>query len=137
MANRPVISKLDHYAIEVRDLELTHHFYHQILGFDVVLRPDFDFPGAWYQLGNVSIHVILNTSRDSVQSNSRSLHFAFATPDLVEMKTYLIASGIEIAKDIKPRPDGVLQMFVRDPDGYFIEFTNVDRLELVLINLAK
>ncbi|HLO54882.1 MAG TPA: hypothetical protein VK169_11375 [Saprospiraceae bacterium] len=33
--------------------------------------------------------------------------------------------GVEIAKDIKQRPDGILQMFVKDPDGYFLEFTQL------------
>lgn len=126
MDSRPVISKLDHYAIEVTDLDATNHFYHEILGFEEIERPSFDFPGVWYRIGDTSIHVILNTRRDVVQSNSRSLHFAFTTPDLVKMKTYLISCGIEIVKDIKPRPDGVLQMFVRDPDGYFVEFTELE-----------
>jgi catechol 2,3-dioxygenase-like lactoylglutathione lyase family enzyme len=124
MVLRPEVSKLDHYAIDVRNLEETHRFYHDILGFEQIERPNFDFPGAWYRVGHVSMHVILNAARShDIHSESRALHFAFTCSNIMEMKEYLISCGVEIVKDIKPRPDGVLQMFVRDPDGYFIEFT--------------
>lgn len=119
------ISGLHHYAIAVQNLTTSIHFYKDILGFQLIERPDFDFKGAWLDPGNgIEIHLIeVKANQNTVVSGSRMLHFAFNTPDIFAAKNYLMARHIIPVKDIKPRPDGVLQMFIQDPDGYFIEIT--------------
>ena len=119
------IKGLNHYAIAVLDLEKSITFYHDILGFDFLTRPDFDFEGAWFDCGNgISLHLIQDKNVLVQNSDSRKLHFAFSVFDVQQTKELLMKFGIQILKDIKPRPDGMLQMFVADPDGYMIEFTN-------------
>ena len=119
------IKGLNHYAIAVLDLEKSINFYHDILGFDFLTRPDFDFEGAWFDCGNgISLHLIQDKNVIVQNSDSRKLHFAFSVFDVQQTKEQLIKFGIQILKDIKSRPDGMLQMFVADPDGYMIEFTN-------------
>jgi catechol 2,3-dioxygenase-like lactoylglutathione lyase family enzyme len=119
------IKGLNHYAIAVLDLEKSIAFYHDILGLDILTRPDFDFEGAWLDCGNgISLHLIVDKNVAMQNSGSRKLHFAFSVVDIQQTKELIIKLGIQILKDIKPRPDGMLQMFVADPDGYMIEFTN-------------
>lgn len=112
----------DHYTIEVSDLEKSLFFYNKILGFNILPRPNFDFDGAWLDIHNgQAIHLILTNDILNVRSASRQLHFAFKHNDLSKLSAYLKSFGIEMLP-IKIRPDGVAQLFVKDPDGYFIEF---------------
>jgi lactoylglutathione lyase len=113
---------LDHYAIEVIDLEKSLFFYTEILGFPTVERPNFNFKGAWLNVGNhQAIHLIENKEKGIVDSASRKLHFAFSHIDIYKLESYLKKSDV-VTFPIKARPDGILQLFVLDPDGYFIEF---------------
>lgn len=119
-------AKINHYAISVRDLSRSIYFYQDILGFHMLSRPSFDFDGTWFDIGHgLQLHLIEDRDVNIQSSSSRSLHFAFAVPDIVAAKTYLINKGIDIIKDIKVRPDEIWQMFIKDPDGYFIELTEI------------
>jgi len=116
----------NHFTIEVRDVKHSVVFYIDILGLSEMNRPNFDFEGAWISMGgNQSIHLVQNQLMNEVAGGSRKLHFAFEVEDIYGFKDYLVSQGIVIIKDIKARPDGVLQLFVRDPDGYFIELTQI------------
>ena len=96
----------------------------------LISRPLFDFEGAWFDIGNgIELHLIEDTEHSVNFSSSRSLHFAFDVKDIFVTKKYLIEKAIKIIKDIKPRPDGPLQLFVKDPDGYFIEFTQLTEIQ--------
>jgi len=48
-------------------------------------------------------------------------HFAFEVANLEEARQHLQAHDIAIVGGPRPRGDGVMQMYVRDPDGYIIE----------------
>ena len=53
------VKKLDHVAIDVEDVEKAKTFYSDLLGLNEIPRPEsFDFPGAWYDLGNIVLHVV-------------------------------------------------------------------------------
>jgi lactoylglutathione lyase len=121
------ITGLNHYAIAVSELSASLSFYNGILGLKRIRRPDFDFAGAWLDSGNgIEIHLIQDGDRvSSAISGTRSLHFAFSVRDIHVFRTLLISQGIRIQKDIKHRPDGALQMFISDPDGYYIEITQI------------
>lgn len=120
------IKGFNHYAIAVADIDKSVAFYHDILGLDILSRPNFDFKGAWIDCSNgIEIHLIEHDKKINPDSGSRKLHFAFGVDDLFSTKEYLINKGVQIIKDIKARPDGVLQMFIQDPDGYYVELTEI------------
>jgi lactoylglutathione lyase len=126
METNRLIKSFNHFAIEVKDLGRSIQFYREILKFEMLLRPAFDFAGAWFDIGlGQQIHLIENKALKITFAGSRALHFAFEVIDLEALKVYLMEKGVEITKDIKQRPDGVLQMFVKDPDGYYLEFTQL------------
>ena len=53
------IKELNHVAIHVEDVERSCSFYRTVLRLESIPRPAFDFPGAWFQLGDVQeLHII-------------------------------------------------------------------------------
>ncbi len=41
------VTELNHYFVRANDLERTKDFYCEVLGFEVMPRPGFPFPGDW------------------------------------------------------------------------------------------
>ena len=129
------IRRLDHVALLVKDVERSKRFYVQLLGMEEHPRPsNFDFPGAWLRKGSAEIHLIGEDQPGRVElvqpgeynphelSTGHVTHFAFEVADLDETRQYLQSRGIQIVGGPRPRGDGVMQMYIRDPDGYIIEF---------------
>lgn len=118
------IVSLEHAALNVSDLEASKKFYGVGLGLKEVPRPDFDFAGAWYALGeSQQLHLIEEKSLVPT-SNRRNHHFALRVRDIEAVEAQLKANGIKIAMGPHVRPDLVAQIFVSDPDGYIIELSN-------------
>lgn len=129
MSNSLQVLSFDHLTLIVSDLAATRHFYVDVLGMREMPRPDFDFEGAWFQVGNVQIHAILTSElagqagwgdRGVVRS-SRGHHFALQVANVEAAAERANELGIEIAAELKQRPDGVKQLFVFDPDAHVIE----------------
>ncbi|MFM2394229.1 MAG: hypothetical protein RLZZ546_2211 [Bacteroidota bacterium] len=114
-------SSFDHYAISVTDLERSLSFYVNFLGLHTKARPEFDFNGAWLTLDDkTEIHLIENKNTSFELSSSRALHFAFKHPNLKKVVSLCEVNSVQF-KPIKMRPDGIYQLFIKDPDGYWIE----------------
>lgn len=113
------IHELNHVALHVRNLEESIHFYGQVLGLTQIPRPAFDFPGAWFALGSQELHLIADPNIDP--ASRRHHHFALLVDDTYAAKEELTSRGITEFRGPAPRPDGPLQLFFNDPDGYVIE----------------
>ena len=52
------VTELNHFLIRANDLERTKEFYCKVLGFEVMPRPDFPFPGYWLGVnGKIQVHM--------------------------------------------------------------------------------
>ncbi len=52
------VTELNHFLIRANDLERTKDFYCKVLGFEVMPRPDFPFPGYWLGVnGKIQVHM--------------------------------------------------------------------------------
>jgi catechol 2,3-dioxygenase-like lactoylglutathione lyase family enzyme len=105
------------YPLEVEDAMLS--FYSRILGLTEIPRPDAvkNDSGAWYQVGNIELHV----SREKNANNQLSRrHFCFQVDDLNTFENHLKEYGVEIIPDQRPLP-GCVRFFIRDPGGNRIE----------------
>ncbi|MBD2527135.1 VOC family protein [Nostoc sp. FACHB-133] len=105
------------YPQEVEDAMLS--FYSRILGLTEIPRPDAvkNDSGAWYQVGNIELHV----SREKNANNQVSRrHFCFQVDDLNTFEKHLKEYGVEIIPDQRPLP-GCVRFFLRDPGGNRIE----------------
>ena len=127
------IKELNHFFVRAGDLEATRQFYIDVLGFEVMPRPDFPFPGYWMGVnGSIQVHVgpsnipnrqayYLGTADDAADGQSGVIdHVAFLADDPAAFVERFKARGIEF----RPRhlPESKLfQLFIRDPNGVMIE----------------
>ena len=127
------IRSLDHAALFVSDVERSRYFYGQVLGMEEVPRPsNFDFPGAWFRKGRAEVHLIGADDPKRVAqiyhgynadelSRGHGSHIAFLIDDLEEAQQHLREHDVPLVGGPRPRGDGVMQMYVCDPDGYIVE----------------
>jgi catechol 2,3-dioxygenase-like lactoylglutathione lyase family enzyme len=121
-----MITELNHVAIYVADLERSIRFYSEIIGLKTIPRPAFDFPGEWFQIGETQqLHLIGGKDTDEQNPQSRYNHFALRINSYVEMEELLKSKGAEFIAPRK-RPDGAMQIFIQDPDGYYIELVEIN-----------
>ena len=126
-----VFDSLHHVAVPITDLTRSRAFYSGVLGLTEVPRPDFDFDGAWYRVGDQQLHLIVHppgVRGDSVGINSRNGHLALRVRSYRDTLDHLRARGIpctERPRNKTPWP----QIYVADPDGNVIEL-NAERLDL-------
>ncbi len=112
--------QLDHVALHVADVQQSCQFYRETLQLDPLPRPAFDFPGAWFRLGDrQELHLIGNRDQ-AVHSHNRGNHFALMVDDIDAWEAHFSRHGVEHFPR-KTRPDGAVQIFLCDPDGHFIE----------------
>ncbi|MDR6196661.1 VOC family protein [Siphonobacter sp. SORGH_AS_0500] len=117
------IIELDHVALYVADTETSIAFYRDVLELEVLPRPAFDFPGAWFSLGGTKQLHLLGNRTEVVNGEvlgSRKNHFAVKIADMDETEDFLKSKNLTF-KGPKARPDGIRQIFLQDPDGYWIE----------------
>ncbi|WP_099355287.1 VOC family protein [Fredinandcohnia onubensis] len=124
--------ELHHVSLTVTNLEKAKDFYSNILCLNEIERPNFDFPGAWYAIGNQQLHLInlpeSQTIRKDKSISSREGHFALRVENYYDTLNWLSINNVTVLE----KPDsvsGFAQIFCADPDGNLIEL-NVDQMEL-------
>ncbi|MGH7129929.1 MAG: VOC family protein [Planctomycetaceae bacterium] len=120
------VRTLDHVTLVVNDLERSRRFYCDVLGMEQAARPGFSFDGRWFQAGATLIHLILEFDGSGPAGNaglksSRANHFAFLVDDALAAAGRLREFDVRILSGPKARPDGAVQVFLEDPDGYVVE----------------
>jgi lactoylglutathione lyase len=115
----PRIQSIDHVGIHVDHVPTSEAFYRDVLGLAPIERPDLGFPGAWLRIGTAQeLHLIGKNSQPD--NPPRERHFAMLIDDAAIWATHLTDHDVAIDGP-RPRPDGALQIFLRDPDGHVIE----------------
>ena len=134
------IATIHHVSLNVTDLERSRKFYREILGLQEIVRPPFDFPGAWFAVGDAQqLHLIVHghaTFRSAQKIDTRDNHFAVRVEDYFATIEFLHGKGYrEEAADSDPlkmhtQPHataGFPQIYICDPDWHVIEI-NAARL---------
>ena len=118
------IFELNHVAVHVADVERSCAFYRDVLRLEMISRPAFDFPGAWFRLGAAQELHLIGRRMESVPPVNVNNHFALRVDDLAAWEKHL--QEVRAAfRPRKQRPDGAWQIFLRDPDGHFVELFTI------------
>ncbi len=125
--------KFDHQALPVNNLKITGDFYRDILGFkDIPTLVGTKYTHRW--LANYEgkeIHLIF--SDEEIQKTPKQIHMAFSPLDFenfvdhlkknkVVYTNYKLEQGV-----IQKRKDGIKQIWIRDPQGYWIEINSTNQ----------
>jgi catechol 2,3-dioxygenase-like lactoylglutathione lyase family enzyme len=117
------IETLQHVNIRCADARSSRDFYVEVIGLKEGYRPPFPFPGHWLYLGEVPvIHLVQKPAGEARHGpgSGEIDHVAFGGSDLEAMRARLAASGHPFEERVVPR-DGVIQLFVKDPEGVKLE----------------
>ncbi|MGJ7033388.1 VOC family protein [Niabella hirudinis] len=119
----------NHQAIYVTDLKKAAAFYANIIGLEQVAEPFKIGKHAWFKTGpKTTLHIILGA--DKPKEYFKNNHMCFSVPSLENFirkldqnkVPYEDVSGKRSA--VTNRVDGVKQIWLRDPDNYWIEINN-------------
>ena len=119
----------NHVAIFVKDLKRTGEFYTEVIRLDTIPEPFHDGKHIWLDIGfGRQMHVIQGADKEKEYFQNN--HICFNTADVLgftkvlEKKSIPWVDGKGNPYKITTRVDGVLQVFLKDPDGYWIEVNN-------------
>ena len=121
----------DHQALIVNNLQESGDFYLNILGLEEIpVGAGQDPPKRWFKTNNgKEIHLIQSTSE--INELPKSIHMAFSPnnfelfiDNLKKNKIYFSNWKGESYK-IQQRADGQRQIWIQDPQGYWIEINDI------------
>jgi glyoxylase I family protein len=112
-----------HVSVCVTDMEAARTFYVDVLGFQERRdRPDFGFPGAWFDVGGRQVHLI---EVPTMPAGAGSNHFALRVDDIDAAVADIEAHGIAVNRSAHV-PNAGQQAFLADPSGNGIELNQPD-----------
>ena len=111
-----------HFSFTVSDLERSRRFYEDVLGLRPIPRPDFGFPGVWYQVGETQIHLIARPENATPRDPKPPLT-PLANHSALEIASYDAARRALQRAEIAFFELGgeARQIFLHDPDGNTLE----------------
>ena len=126
------IETLHHVSLPIRDLAVSKAFYSGILELAELERPAFNFPGAWYAVGDRVLHLIVgekSTFRTGKGIDSHDAHFAIRVASYQTALAHLRAKGYtadatDALHKLREHPTGTAgfpQIYLLDPDRNVIE----------------
>ena len=125
--------KFDHQALPVNNLKITGDFYRDILGFkDIPTLVGTKYTHRW--LANYEgkeIHLIF--SDEEIQKTPKQIHMAFSPVDFDKFIDHLKKNNVVFTNYklevgvVQVRKDGIKQLWMRDPQGYWIEINSTNQ----------
>jgi lactoylglutathione lyase len=120
---------INHTAIYVVDVKTSAAFYQNIIGLDTIPEPFHDGKHAWFRTGpGIAMHIIhgAGVKKEYYKNN----HTCFSV-ESVEVFTGWLRKNNTSWEDrdgtkmaITTRSDGVKQIWLQDPDGYWVEIND-------------
>ena len=128
------LTNLEHFLIQVGDLDGTVNWYTDVLGMEEGPHPDFKIPVSWLYIGGEAVlHVtvggeaVSENRKKYLGQNSTAIkgsgvvdHVAFRATGLREMMAHLDAKGVVYTKR-QADDQEVFQLFLMDPNEVKVE----------------
>ena len=122
-------AEFDYIALHVRDLDKSTEFYRTVLGLEQVPDPFKDGRHVFIRLSPRSeLHLIAGGQSD--MERDIDVHFALRVTSLESVLTSLQEKRVKYFNTkrqegvVTNRRDGVHQVYLQDPDGYWIELND-------------
>lgn len=127
-AKHSAVPTFNHAAVCVRDLKASTAFYQTVIELQEIPNPFNDGAHTWFTIGpNLQLHVI---QRDCAPITNKNIHLCFSVVSLGEFTGHLEKLNVSYtnlkgdSKEPTARIDGVKQIYLQDPDGYWIEIND-------------
>ncbi|MGY0391921.1 VOC family protein [Bizionia sp. KMM 8389] len=119
----------NHIALSVKNVDSSVAFYKKVLQLEEIPNTASSSNTRWLSLGGgIQLHLIFRPKAE-IQIN-KAVHFAVSTSDIDSFIMHLQALEINYSdwldtptKDYV-RDDGVRQVYLQDPEGYWVEVNN-------------
>jgi lactoylglutathione lyase len=122
-------AQINHTAILVTNLQQSTFFYQNIIGLDTITEPFHDGKHKWLKTGTgVALHLIEGAKEKKVYFWEH--HTCFSVVNFQQFLNDLKNNNISWQDSkgeknkITTRPDSVHQIWLQDPDGYWIEIND-------------
>jgi catechol 2,3-dioxygenase-like lactoylglutathione lyase family enzyme len=113
------VQRIDHVAIVVTDLGESRRFFAEALGLKEVPRPpSFDFPGAWFAVGQEVLHLL---AQPQPEAPGGRRPVCFWVKDVHRAARRLLTLGLPVIWEYHYKIEGIDRFFTADPDGNRIE----------------
>jgi len=116
----------DHTTLYVTDLQRASDFYRTVMLLDSISEPFKDGKHTWFRIGDHNqLHVVAGAKADI--PHDINIHLAFSVTDLAVFTRHLdqlhvkYGNWAQTSTEPQLRPDGIKQIYLQDPDGYWIE----------------
>lgn len=121
--------KTNHIAVHVSDLKESMEFYSSILKLQEIEEPFKDGIHAWYDIGGgTALHLIERENTPTEISKTNHLCFSMADMDSfikrLRETNYPFEDWPGEKGKITTRVDGIRQIYIQDPDGYWLEIND-------------
>ena len=123
------VTSVNHVALYVFDLQKSVDFYKNVLGLQQLPEPFKDGKHVWLRMGPHSqLHIIQGAAK--VEPHDKNSHLAFSVKDLKKFMARLDNAGVRYGswtndeKRTTARPDGIEQVYLQDPDNFWVEVNN-------------
>ena len=118
--------QFNHTTIYVVDMNKSADFYEKGMLLKRIPEPFHDNRHIWLKIGEHNqLHIVQGAKE--VMPHDINIHLAFSVPSVENFAKHLDELNIKYgnwAQDSKTpqvRPDGIKQIYLQDPDGYWIE----------------
>jgi lactoylglutathione lyase len=122
-------ARMNHSAIFVTDIKASANFYQNIVGLDTIPEPFHDGKHVWLRTGpGMSLHIIEGAKEK--KQYFKNQHTCFSVTSVDAFAETLRKNKIEFEdltgnKNVySKRVDGIKQLWMRDPDGYWVEIND-------------
>jgi lactoylglutathione lyase len=123
IAQKPTLNHIAHY---IYDLQKSTAFYTQVIGLDTIPEPFHDGKHTWLSIGDKT-HLHLIQGAKTPENHDKNSHICFTVPSVEQFIKRLKDARVPFedwagtSGAVTHRVDGVLQIYFKDPDGYWIE----------------
>ena len=118
-----------HQTIFVTDLNRAGDFYEKVLQLKKIQEPFHDNKHIWFRISeHGQLHVVSGAKEDI--PHDINIHLAFSVPSMAAFTKHLDEAHVKYGNWAQTsaapqlRPDKVQQIYLQDPDGYWIEIND-------------